>query len=200
MAEPLSPDAIAQRTFGQRLRGYNPEEVGAFLDEVAGSVREMKSRSDALHSRLLELGNRDLTTEFDLISQDVGRILQDAREAAEGMRKRAAVDAASLLEEARTTSVELRTDAWMAAEKLLQDSTKEAAAVLQAAERDSLVITSEAEREAHRRQTATRRESEETIRAAKLEAERVLLDARSRSDELILDASRKVENAEQRRR
>ena len=198
MAEPLSPDAIAQRTFGQRLRGYNPEEVGAFLDEVAGSVREMKSRSDALHSRLLELGNRDLTTEFDLISQDVGRILQDAREAAEGMRKRAAVDAASLLEEARTTSVELRTDAWMAAEKLLQDSTKEAAAVLQAAERDSLVITSEAEREAHRRQTATRRESEETIRAAKLEAERVLMDARSRSDELILDASSKVENAESR--
>ena len=165
---------------------------------MALAVGELKSRSDALHNRLLELGNRDLTAEFDLISEDVGRILQDAREAAEGMRKRAAGDAEILLEEANTAAVELRTDAWMASDKLLQDSAKESAATIQAAERDSLVITSEAEREAHHRQSATRRESEETVRAAKLEAERVLMDARARSDELILDAGRKVAAAEER--
>jgi cell division initiation protein len=198
MADLLSPDAIAQRNFGQRLRGYNPDEVRAFLEEVALVVDELRSRNDSLHNRLLELGNRDLTAEFDLVSQDVGRILQDAREAAEGMRKRAAGDAEILLEEATTTATELRTDSWMASDQLLQDSTKEAAAIVQAAERDSLVITSEAEREAHHRQSAARRESEETIRAAKLEAERVLMDARARSDELILDAGRKVIAAEER--
>jgi DivIVA domain-containing protein len=198
MADPLSPDSIAQRTFGQRLRGYNPDEVRAFLEEVALSVRELKSRSDALHTRLLELGNRDLTAEFDLISHDVGRILQDAREAAEGMRKRAAGDAETLLEEAQTTAFGLRSDSWMVSEKLLQDSTKESAAIVQAAERDSLVIIGEAEREAHRRQSAARQESEETVRAAKLEGERVLMDARSRSDELMAEASRKVAAAEAR--
>ena len=198
MADPLSPDAIAQRTFGQRLRGFNPDEVRAYLEEVALAVGELKSRSDALHTRLLELGNRDLTAEFDLISEDVGRILQDAREAAEGMRKRAAGDAEILLEEADTAAIELRTDAWMASDKLLQDSAKEAAAVIQAAERDSLVVTSEAEREAHHRQSAIRRESEETVRAAKLEADRVMMEARARSDELILDAGRKVVAAEER--
>ena len=198
MADPLSPDAIAERTFGQRLRGYNPDEVRAFLEDVAVAVGELKSRGDALHTRLLELGNRDLTAEFDLISEDVGRILQDAREAAEGMRKRAAGDAEILLEEAKAAAIELRTDAWMTSDKLLQDSAREAAAIVQAAERDSLVITSEAEREAHHRQSATRRESEETVRAAKLEAERVLMDARARSDELILDAGRKVAAAEER--
>lgn len=198
MAEPFSPDAIAQKTFTQRLRGYHPDEVGAFLEEVAGMVRELQARSDALHGRLLELGNRDLTEEFDLISKDVGRILQDARETAEGMRKRAAADAENLLEEAQKASTALRSDAWMASDKLLQDSAKEAAAILQAAERDALVITSEAEREAHHRQNAVRRESEETVRAAKLEAERVLMDARSRADELILSAGRKVTAAEER--
>jgi DivIVA domain-containing protein len=198
MADPLSPDAIAQRTFGQRLRGYHPDEVRAFLEDVAVAVGELKSRGDALHTRLLELGNRDLTAEFDLISEDVGRILQDAREAAEGMRKRAAGDAEILLEEAKAAAIELRTDAWMTSDKLLQDSAREAAAIVQAAERDSLVITSEAEREAHHRQSVTRRESEETVRAAKLEAERVLMDARARSDELILDAGRKVAAAEER--
>jgi DivIVA domain-containing protein len=198
MADSLSPDAIAQRTFSQRLRGYNPDEVGAFLEEVAQSVRELKSRSDTLHSRLLELGNRDLTAEFDLISQDIGRILQEARQTAEGMRKRAAGDSETLLEEAQRSSIELRSDAWLTSDKLLADSAKEAAAILQKAERDSLVIISEAEREAHHRQSATRREAEETVRAAKLEAERVLMDARSRADELILDASRKVEAAEKR--
>ncbi|MDH5616294.1 MAG: DivIVA domain-containing protein, partial [Acidimicrobiia bacterium] len=198
MADPLSPDVIAQRTFAQRLRGYNPDQVGAFLDEVAGYVRDLKSRSEALHTRLLELGNRDLTAEFDLISQDVGRILQDARQAAEGMRKRAAGDAETLLAEAQTTAVELRTDAWLTSEKLLLDSTKEAAAIVQAAERDSLVIIGESEREAHRRQSAARRESEEMVRTANLDAERLLSDARSRSDELILDASRKVDAAEKR--
>ncbi len=198
MAEPFSPDAIAQKTFSQRLRGYHPDEVGTFLEEVAQLVRELRGRSDALHTRLLELGNRDLSAEFDLISQDVGRILQDARQTAEGMRMRAASDAESLLDEAQTVSTELRSDSWMASDKLLQDSAKEAAAILQAAERDSLVITSEAEREAHHRQIAARRESEETVRAAKLEAERVLMDARSRSDELILAAGRKVAAAEER--
>ena len=198
MAEPFSPDAIAQKTFTQRLRGYRPDEVGAFLEEVADMVRELQARSDALHGRLLELGNRDLSAEFDLISKDVGRILQDARETAEGMRKRAASDAENLLEEAQKASTELRSDAWMASDKLLQDSAKEAAAILQAAERDALVITSEAEREAHHRQNAVRRESEETVRAAKLEAERVLMDARSRADELILSAGRKVTAAEER--
>jgi len=198
MADSLSPDAIAQRTFSQRLRGYNPDEVGAFLEEVAQSVRELKSRSDTLHSRLLELGNRDLTAEFDLISQDIGRILQEARQTAEGMRKRAAGDSETLLEEAQRSSIELRSDAWLTSDKLLADSAKEAAAILQKAERDSLVIISEAERDAHHRQSATRQESEETVRAAKLEAERVLMDARSRADELILDAGRKVEAAEKR--
>ncbi len=198
MAEPFSPDAIAEKTFTQRLRGYRPDEVGAFLEEVAGMVRELQARSDALHGRLLELGNRDLSAEFDLISKDVGRILQDARETAEGMRKRAASDAENLLEEAQKASTALRSDAWMASDKLLQDSAKEAAAILQAAERDALVITSEAEREAHHRQNAVRRESEETVRAAKLEAERVLMDARSRADELILSAGRKVTAAEER--
>ena len=198
MADPLSPDAIAHRTFGQRLRGYNPDEVGAFLEEVSLVVQDLKAESDALHTRLLELGNRDLTAEFDLISQDVGRILQDAREAAEGMRSRAAADAEAIVDEANAAATDLRTDSWMASDKLLQDSAKEATAIVQAAERDSLVITSEAEREAHHRQTAVRRESEETVRAAKLEAERVLMDARARSDELIVDATRKVEAAEGR--
>ena len=198
MADRLSSDQIAQRTFRRGLRGYDPPEVEAFIQEVAGSVRDLEARYDALHTRLLELGNRDLTSEFDLISRDVGRILEDAREAAEGMRKRAAGDSEALLEEAQTAAVELRSDAWMAAEKLLQDSSKEAAAVVQAAERDSLAIIGEAEREAHRRQSALRREAEETIRAAKLEAERVLMDARSRSEELIQGAVRKVEAAEDR--
>ena len=198
MADSLSPDQIAQRTFRRGLRGYDPQEVEAFLEEVAGSIRDLESRHDALHTRLLELGNRDLTAEFDLISEDVGRILQDAREAAEGMRKRAAGDAEALTEEAQATAVELRSDSWTTGEKLLQDSKKEAAGIVEAAERDSLAIIGEAEREAHRRLSAVRRESEETVRAAKLEAERVLMDARARSDELVQEAERRVEAAQER--
>ncbi|MDR9450288.1 MAG: DivIVA domain-containing protein [Acidimicrobiia bacterium] len=198
MADSLSPDEIAHRTFQQRLRGYDPREVEAFLEEVAASTRELTARYDAVHTRLLELGNRDLTAEFDLISQEVGRILQDAREAAEGMRRRAAADAEVLQEEAQNTAVKLRTDAWMAGEKLLHDSTREAEAIVAKAERESLAIIGEAEREAHRRQSTVRRESEETLRMARIEAERVAMDARARSDELILDAGRKVEAAESR--
>lgn len=198
MADSLSPDEIAHRTFQQRLRGYDPREVDAFLEEVAASTRQLTARYDAVHTRLLELGNRDLTAEFDLISQDVGRILQDAREAAEGMRKRAAADAEILQEEAQNAAVKLRSDAWMAGEKLLHDSTKEAETIVAKAERESLAIIGEAEREAHRRQSTVRRESEEIIRMARIEAERVTMDARARSDELILEAGRKVEAAEGR--
>lgn len=198
MSDPLEPDSIERRTFRRGLRGYDTDEVDGFLKEVADLLRDSGSRYEALYSRLLELGNRDMSAEFNQVSEDVGRILQEARQTAEGMRKRAAADAEQLTEEARSVAVELRSDAWMAAEKLLQDATKEASAMVQAGERDSLAIIGEAEREAHRRQSAARRESEETVRAAKLEAERVLMDARARSDELMVEANRNVEAAEAR--
>jgi DivIVA domain-containing protein len=198
MADPLEPASVERRTFRRVLRGYDTDEVDAFLKEVAILLRNTKSQYDVIHNRLLELGNKDMSAEFDLVSEDVGRILHEARQTAEGMRRRAAADAEVITEEAQAASVELRTDAWMAAEKLLQDATKEASSIVQAGERESLAVISEAEREAHRRQSAARRESDETIRAAKLEAERVLMDARARSDELMVEANRNVEAAQVR--
>jgi DivIVA domain-containing protein len=198
MAGPFDPDSIERRTFRRVLRGYDTDEVDAFLKEVTGLIRDSSSRYDALRERLLELGNRDMKSEFDQVSQDIGRILQEARATAEGLRKRAAADAEQLTQEAEAAAFQLRSDAWIAAEKLLHDATREASSIVQAGERDSLAVIGEAEREAHRRQNAARQESEETVRAAKLEAERVLMDARARSDELIIEANRNVEAAEAR--
>jgi DivIVA domain-containing protein len=198
MAGPFEPDSIERRTFRRVLRGYDTDEVDAFLKEVTGLLRDSSSRYDALRERLLELGNRDMKSEFDQVSEDIGRILQEARATAEGLRKRAAADAEQLTQEAEAAAFQLRSDAWIAAEKLLHDATREASSIVQAGERDSLAVIGEAEREAHRRQSAARQESEETVRAAKLEAERVLMDARARSDELIIEANRNVEAAEAR--
>ncbi len=198
MADPISPDELAQHSFGARLRGYDPQEVRSFLDRLAADLRELRDERDRLAERLLELGDRDLTTEFATVAEEVDRVLQAAREAAEGMRKRAALEASAILEQAQQDAVALRSEAWTTSETLLSDSSAAADSMVQDAERNALAVIGEAERESHRRQTAGRREAEELIKTARLESERLLMDARSRSEDLVRDAERKVGAAEAR--
>lgn len=207
----LAPAEISSRTFRTSFRGFDPEEVTAYLAEVARKVEELIAQRDRLAGRLGDFADRDLRAEFELVGRDVSAVLEAARMAAEGIRERAGTDAARWRSEAlaeaeaerraaRADAEQLRSDAWTTGEELLKTAQVEARRIRETAERDSLTVLGEAEREAHRLTASARRESEDLTRAARMEAERLLAEARTRHDEIIEQAHRQAEASQERAR
>ncbi|MGQ0847978.1 MAG: DivIVA domain-containing protein [Actinomycetota bacterium] len=207
----LTPDQIAGRSFRQTFRGVDPAEVREFLAAVAGQMDELIAQRDRLAGRLGEFAERDLKGEFAAVGQEVTAVLEAARAGAEGMRDRAATDAARWRSEAmveaeserrsaREDAEHLRSDAWSTSEELLRQAQAESRRLKETAERDSLSVLGEAEREAHRLTAAARRESEDLTRGARMESERLNAEAIARHDQTIETARRQAETSQERAR
>jgi len=211
MDQELTPGDVAARRFRQAFRGFDSDEVTAFLSTIANQLEGLIAQRDRLAGRLGEFAERDLSTEFATLGQEVGNVLEAARVAAEGMRERASTDAARWRTEAiaevelerraaRADAEHMRTDAWTTSEDLLKQAQAEARRTGEAAERDSLSVLGEAEREAHRLTAGARREAEDLMRTTRMEAEKLNAEARSRHDEIIEQARRQAESAQERAR
>ena len=51
----FEPDAVAGKSFTQARRGYEPDEVRAFLLSVASQIRDAKLRYEDMERRLVEV-------------------------------------------------------------------------------------------------------------------------------------------------
>src|SRR5437763_17119255 len=86
----FSSHEIATKTFVIDRKGYDPDEVGAFLRAIAADFSELRDR--------LESSKREDPVER--ISVEVGGILESARASAAAVLAKADADAASRLEAA----------------------------------------------------------------------------------------------------
>lgn len=211
MASEMTPGEIRRAEFRSTLRGFDRDEVRAFLDSISKRLERLEAEREKLAAQASEASQGDLREEFEKIGREVSSILQTAREAADSMRERAALDAArwrsEAMEEADANRKEamsdaeaLRRDAWAAGSDLLAQSAAEAKRLREQAERDVLTIQGEAEREAHRLTSGSRREAEDTLRTARMEAEKMSTDAAKRRDEIIDSANRQAAAAQERTR
>lgn len=207
----LSAADVSGRRFARSWMGYRAKEVDSFLSAVADRLTLLEDTIDKLAGRLAQMGDRDLRAEFDAISEEVGAVLQSAREAADGLRARtaeesdrwrreAAAETEKVRREARVDAEALRGDAWSTAEKMLEESQAARDQMASESRRDSLAITGQAERDAHKLVAAARRESEDQLRVAKMESERLVVDSRTRADEIIEQARTAAETAQERAR
>lgn len=130
-----TPDEIAEHQFLIALRGYDRDEVSAFLDEVAGQVgtlqqriRELESERDAAGAEAApEQGApADRRSAFRELGEETTRILEAAEEAAEKMRTRASEESRDLVEEARREATEAREDAEQEANRVLEEARTKA--------------------------------------------------------------------------
>ncbi|MGH9052060.1 MAG: DivIVA domain-containing protein [Acidimicrobiia bacterium] len=200
--------------FSTALRGYDRAQVDRFVAELGDRLQALEEERQDLTRRLIEAGaapSRDLRHEFEAVSQEVRRVLEQAWDAAEGIRERASQDSDQWRAEAEASADEqrsrargdaeaLRGDAWSAAEELLRQAQGEAERLRQQAEQDSLTTRAQAEREAHRLGATARRESEDELRAARMEAERMLVEARAQHDDIIETAHNEAQTAQERAR
>jgi DivIVA domain-containing protein len=211
MADLVSPDQIRSRSFRTTFRGFDQAEVAEFLDWVSRTVEYLDRERARVGADADEQTDGDLQTEFQRVSAEIGEVLEAARLAAEGMRDRAAAeaadwrrsaeeDSAKAREEAQSDAEALRGDAWSTAKAMLDQSQAEARNIGEAAEKDALAVVGHSERESHKKLASARRESDEMVRTAKMESERLLVNARSQHDEIIEAARKQADAAQERAR
>jgi outer membrane biosynthesis protein TonB len=193
------------------LRGYERDQVDAFIREAVERIEALERERAALVARLGEGGVDDRDAQIDAVTSELNRILHAAHEAAEGMRTRASEEAATWRAEAEAetraqrreaeqAAEDVRGDAWETASGLLDQVKAYSARLTAEAEEDALNIRAAAEREASRYVGQARQDGVESVRHARLEADRMMEDARRESHNLVEMAKLEAEAAQERAR
>ena len=128
---PFSPEEIESKEFLITLRGYDKDEVQAFLRAVAADYRGIveDSRSGAPAPTT--------SNPFESLGEEVGTVLKVARESANALRQKAEDEAAATRRRAEEESAALRNAASAAAKRLTEEAERHAIEVRASAERDA---------------------------------------------------------------
>ena len=126
---PFSPEEIQKKEFLLTLRGYDKEEVRAFLEAVASDYRSLKDAAAA----------RDEVPEnaYEAIGREVGTVIQVAKESATQMKRKAEQEAAELRMRADQEAARIREAATNASKRLREEADQYAIEVRAGAEKEA---------------------------------------------------------------
>src|SRR5215213_9540237 len=127
MARDLTPEAIEQAEFPTALRGYDKDEVEAYLRRVAVEHRRLLAQT--------EPAKPASEKPYQRLGQDVGDLLQQARDTADRMKQRAEDEATRLKDEAKKAVKEMKDKAKQDAQQVKQAAEYDAREKLKDAER-----------------------------------------------------------------
>ncbi len=156
----LNPDDVETQVFREKMRGYDQDEVDAFLDKVADRLRQLAAERDELVERIGRI--QDDATE----SMDTERLLKRTLIMAQRTADQAVADAN---EQAETTTA----DADRYAAEVVSQAERKVAELTEDAERRAAETTGEAERRASELLDDARREAEYARDTATAELESV---------------------------
>jgi DivIVA domain-containing protein len=172
---PLTPADVHNVAFKKPpigKRGYDEEEVDAFLDKVEGELARLIEENNDLRSRADEDGAATAPTEA--VGADAGHVTELQQQLAETRRQlQEAQDALARAQHGDGTPV---------------DESTQAVGVLALAHQTAEQHVSQARAEAERMLTEAREEAERQLTSARQEAERTLTDASQRSTQQLSDA------------
>src|SRR5262245_54439982 len=177
----LSPEEVATRSFGTKVRGYAEAEVRGFLKRVAEQLAHARDRQEELESTLDALEEqlrapRPLSEQelLDALGEETARLLRSAREASDDIRTKAEERAARLVEEAQDAADHLRAEA----EEVLAARTAQADA-------RSAEVLAEAEGHAQRLRELATIEAENAIESAREQGRHMLDDAKAARERVL---------------
>ena len=176
----LSADLIAQQNFGAARRGFDPDEVRAFLVKVAAEIVALHQRQEALESARRDAEYRAAHPSFDedtllgAVGDETAHILKSAHEAAGDTKARAEENASRILKEAHQQADGLRGEA----ETVLARRTEEAEAVAgrikEAARAESERLVDQARQQSKAIRAQAEAERTAMIEGAQVTRERIL--------------------------
>ena len=160
----LTPDDVARHSFGTVRRGFDPNEVRAFLESLAVSLRGVAERERQLLDEVADAEHRasnpvlDEATLTAAVGAETARVLHSAHEVAAEMVAKAEAEANRLLSEAREEIQQIRanTEARMAeqsaaseasANELRERTEQQAAATEEGARREAETLLEQAREE-----------------------------------------------------
>ena len=157
----ITPGDVHNAQFSTRVRGYDRDEVNAFLRELAAQLEQMIE-----HQQLLQNQPPAVVEEeepYAKLGSDAGKLMQLAREHADRMKAEATAEIAAD-----------RTAAEREVAELLERAGTEASALREMAERDAKLLRDDADRAHADAQTRAREveiESENALTRAQTEVE-----------------------------
>lgn len=113
---PLTPNAILEQKFSTRFRGYDPDEVDPFLEEVAAALVEAVRENNALKDRLSDCEAqlatlKDKEREFREALTSAHRLAEDMKAQAERegqlIVERAKIDAERIVADGHQEAIQL---------------------------------------------------------------------------------------------
>jgi DivIVA domain-containing protein len=149
--DPASPASVAEAGFSTSRRGYNTDEVRAFLTSVAAEMSRLKEHERQLEAELRAARNTSQTpaeldddTVASLLGEETLRVLQTARESASQIKLRAEETAARTLREAHDDANRARQEAEIDSARRRQDAQSEAEAEVALAKQQGREMVNEA--------------------------------------------------------
>ena len=193
----ITPDDLISKTFNMTLRrGYDKEEVDAFLLQLAEDYRAALSRGGSGGGGAVQTGGDP----FAAMGQEVTAVLRTAKESAEALRKKTEEEAEGIRRRAADKAIEVRRVAQEQATSLVETAKKKAEQLTQDADRYSQETRSKADREASDARSQAERYAQETRNKAdreatelRSEADRYAQDTRSRADREYQETKIKAE-------
>lgn len=104
----MEPEEIESKEFLVSLRGYDREEVDAYLRELADEIRRLSTNIGTAASPPSAAPAGDAATFYKQIGEETSKILLAAEEAGREINTRARAEAAELLSSARSQAEEIR--------------------------------------------------------------------------------------------
>jgi DivIVA domain-containing protein len=182
----LAPDEVARHTFASSRRGFDPEEVRAYLESLAKGLRELAEREHEFRRELEDAERRaanpviDEETLTSALGQETARVLHSAHEASNEMLAKAQAESDRLLNDAREEIA--ATEARVSAQ--LSDRTQEAEVVAadfrQRAQEEAAATTAAARTEVEAMIAQARSDCRDMIDEAQALRARVLADLSKR--------------------
>jgi DivIVA domain-containing protein len=173
----LSPQAVAAATFKTVKRGYDPDEVRAYLVEVSASLEASHQQATAMEAR----------------ARAAIAKLQDASQHPAPTQAPTAAPVASA-DEAETISRTLLL-AQRTADATVAEAKAEAERIVAAARNEAEQLRSVADGEATARTSAAVEQADRLLREAQAEAERTTTEARSEAERALVAAQEEAERA-----
>jgi DivIVA domain-containing protein len=150
--DPASPAGVAGASFGTSRKGFDPDEVRAFLRDVAAQMsrleqqvaalqRDLAARQDAGPAAPVQLDEDTVTA---LLGAETARIVQTAREAATQIKARAEESSAKMLRDASDEAARVRSEAELEVARRRADANADAEAEVEMARQQGRDMVNEA--------------------------------------------------------
>jgi len=179
----FTSDAVRAAKFREKLKGYSPEEVDAFLARAATALDQLTARLSETTARALKAeaalaGNSEadesVRRTLVLAQRTAEMAVREANEDAERIRTEARTEADRTMHEATSDAVRLRGEAADEAGRLREDADRIHAAALEQA--GALVSEAEAHADARRRESLAELNRLEADSATRIAADRRQVD------------------------